>query len=107
MIRHIDTVLPVSSVLEQAATFLERCGCALEIEDEIINIPQDEELLVRSRASIKADTPGVFVGDPFEAVVLLGREVTGEYSHAKYGVIKMYFYLDGQFVSEDKHGKYQ
>ncbi len=55
MIRHIDTELPVSSVLKQATTFLEQCGWALEIEDETINIPRDAELLVRSRALIEAD----------------------------------------------------
>jgi hypothetical protein len=104
--RFIDTVLPISNVLEQTASFLEKCGWALEIDDELIEMPKDIELSVRSRAFIKANLEDVFMGDHLEAVVLLGREVAGEHVRAEYGVLRMYFNLEGQFVSEDRYNEY-
>lgn len=60
---------------------------------------------MRSRAIIKADLDDVFLDDHLEAVVLLGKEIVGENVSAKYGMIKMYFNLQGQFVSEDRHSQ--
>jgi hypothetical protein len=75
--RHFDSVLPISSVLKQAAEFLGACGWRLEIEEKLMEIPKDTELVVRSRAFIKADLEDVPLGDHFEAVLLLGRESVG------------------------------
>ena len=106
MIQHLDTALSVSKVLEQAQAFLERCGWKLEIGSEVIEIPKNVELVVRSRAFVKADLKDVFIGDHFEAVVLLGEVLIYENVRAKFGVLRMYFNLDGQFVSEDRYDKY-
>ena len=107
MIKHIETALPVTSVLKQAAAFLSECDWKLEIEGVVVKIPTDTELVVRSRAFIKAELEGqIFLDDHFEAVVLLGKVVIGESLRAKYGVLRMYFNLGGQFVSEDRYNKY-
>jgi len=106
MIQHLDTALPVSSILAQTQAFLERCCWKLEINNEIIEIPKNVELVVRSRAFVKADLNDLFLGDHFEAVVLLGQEIVGENICARYGVLRMYFNLAGQFVSEDRYNKH-
>ncbi|HLL14003.1 MAG TPA: hypothetical protein VK388_02885 [Pyrinomonadaceae bacterium] len=107
MIKHVEAALPVPSVLKQAAEFLSKCGWKLEIEETIIEIPKDTELIVRSRAFIKAEIEGqLFLDDHFEAVVLIGKVVIGEHIRAKYGVLRMYFNLEGHFVSEDRYNKY-
>ena len=107
MIKHVEAALPVTSVLKQAAAFLTKCGWELEIENVVVGIPTDTELIVRSRAFIKAELEGqIFLDDHFEAVVLIGRVMIGERIRAQYGVLKMYFNLEGQFVSEDRKNKY-
>ncbi len=107
MIKHVDYALPVASVLQQVAAFLAECGWKLEIEDAVVEIPKDTELIVRSRAFIKADIEGqVFLDNHFEAVVLIGKVLIGESIRAKYGVLRIYFNLEGQFVSEDRYNKY-
>lgn len=107
MTKHVESALPVASVLKQAADFLARCGWELEIEEDVVEIPEDTELIVRSRAFIKADIEGqLFLDDHFEAVVLIGKVVLGENIRAKYGVLRMYFNLEGHFVSEDRYNKY-
>ncbi|MCA1566208.1 MAG: hypothetical protein LC803_11335 [Acidobacteria bacterium] len=107
MIEHVEAALPVASILKQAAAFLAECGWKLEIEDVVVEIPTDTELIVRSRAFIKAELEArIFLDDHFEAVVLLGKVMIGESTRAKYGVLKMYFNLEGQFVSEDRYNKY-
>jgi len=107
MIRYIDSELPVTSVLRQAAAFLAECGWKLEIDDAVVEIPRDAELIVRSRALVKADLEGqTFLDDHFEAVVLIGKVLIDESIRAKYGVLRMYFNLAGQFVSEDRYNKY-
>jgi hypothetical protein len=108
LIRLVDGFLPVSSVLRQTNTFPARCDWKLEIEEDVIvEIPIDTEIIVRSRAFIKADIEEhIFLDDHFEAVVLLGKVMIGESIRAKYGVRRMYFNLEGQFVSEDIYNKY-
>lgn len=107
IIKHVETALPVASVLKQAAAFLAKCGWKLEIEDVVVEIPTDTELIVRSRAFIKAELEGqIFLGDHFEAVVLLGKVMIGGNIRAQYGVLNMYFNLEGHFVSEDRYNKH-
>lgn len=106
MIQHLDMALPISSILAQTRTLLESCDWKLEIDNEIIEISKNVELVVRSRAFIKAELDDIFSGDHFEAVVLLGKEVVGEIVCARYGILRMYFNLDGQFVSEDRYNQY-
>jgi len=106
MFQHLDTALSASSVLAQTRSFLESCGWKLEIDNHVIAIPKNVELVVRSRAFVKADLDEVFLGDHLEAVVLLGKEFIGENVCAQYGVLRMYFNLYGQFVSEDHYNKH-
>lgn len=105
--RYIDDLLPASAVLRQAAAFLAECRRRLEIGEEVVEVPEDAELAVRSRAFIKADLDDVFLGDHLEAVVLLGREEIGDNARAKYAVLRMYFDLAGRFVSEDRCDRFK
>jgi hypothetical protein len=98
----IDAALPAEHVLKQVRAFLDECGWSIELEDEVIVIPPNTELWLRSRAFIRADADNVFLDDHFEAVVLIGRE----YGRARYAVLKAYFNRDGSFVSEDRYSKY-
>lgn len=107
MDRHIDALLPVSTVLQHAATFLSKCDWRLEIDGEIVEIPKNADLIVRSRAFIKADLDDVFLGDHLEAVVILGAEELQAHMCAKYGVLRIYFDLNGQFISEDRYNKFK
>jgi biotin synthase-like enzyme len=102
----IEAILPKEKVIQQAKSFLEGCGWKLEINSTMVSIPEDTELSIRSRAYIKADAEDVFLGDHYEAVVLLGIESIEEYKQAKYGVLRMYFNLEGRFVSEDRYNRY-
>jgi hypothetical protein len=72
----------------------------------MILIPQNVDILVRSRAFIKADIEhAVFLDDHYEAVVLIGVDDQAPY-HAKYGILKLYFNMEGTFISEDRYSQY-
>jgi hypothetical protein len=103
---HIDAILPKEKVIKRAQLFLDSCDWSLEIGASLVSIPKDTQICVRSRAFIKADAEDVFLGDHYEAVVLIGIESIGELQRAKHGVLRMYFNLDGEFVSEDRYNKY-
>jgi hypothetical protein len=102
--RLIDGILPREKVVQAAEAFLDSCGWRLEIDERIISIPKGTQLHVRSRAFIKADADGVFLDDHYEAVVLIG--LVQRVKHAKYGILRMYFNLKGQFISEDRYNNY-
>ena len=102
----IEAVLPKEKVMREANIFLDRCGWKLEIDATVISIPQDIQIGIRSRSYVKADAEDVFLGDHYEAVILIGIESIGEYNRAKYGILRMYFDLQGRFVSEDRHNQY-
>ena len=99
----IDVALPVERVIEQVRAFLESCGWHLELGKKVIKIPPGTELWLRSREFVRADSDDVFLGDHFEAVVLVGRE----HGRAKYVVLRAYFDCDGHFVREDRYSKYR
>ena len=102
----IDSVISKTRVKEAALGFLQDCKWELEIGDEIVQIPQDVELYVRSRAFVKADAPDMFLGNHFEATVLIGYEQDEDMVYAKYGMLRMYFNEAGEFVSEDRFSRY-
>lgn len=102
IVSQIESILSKEKVIEQAQSFLESCGWSLEINGELVSFPKQTDLSIRSRAFIKADSDNVFCDDHYEAVVLIG----GDSGRAKYGVLKMYFNLNGNFVSEDRYDKY-
>jgi hypothetical protein len=106
IIRHIEAILPREKVQQEARSFLETCGWSLEIGEKLISIPRETELGVRSRAFIRADAEDVFLEDHYEAVVIIGIESLGEHQRAKYGVLRMYFNLNGEFISEDRYNEY-
>jgi hypothetical protein len=105
-IRDIERVIPKTKVLAVTANFLEECGWRLEIEDQMVNLPNDLELYVQSRAFVKADGPDVFLGNHYEAVVYLGYEEDEDNVIPQYGILKMYFNQAGEFVSEDRHSRF-
>jgi hypothetical protein len=104
--KQIEAMLPKAKVIQQAKSFLDLCGWNLEIDGGLISIPEHTEISVRSRAYIKADAEDVFLNDHYEAVILIGNERIGEHQRAKYGVLRMYFNLSGEFVSEDRYSRY-
>ena len=103
----LDRVIPVASVVAQTQEFLERCGWKLEIDNEIVEIPRDVEVFVRSRGFVKAEQGDVFLGNHFEAVVLIGKRLVDEYLRASHAVLKLYFNLEGQLISEDRYDRYK
>ncbi len=106
IISYIEAIITREKVIQAAKDFLSTCEWSLEIDEVMILIPQDVEILVRSRAFIKADIEHVvFLDDHYEAVVLIG--IDNENPHcAKYGILKMYFNLEGKFISEDRYSQY-
>jgi hypothetical protein len=102
----IENVIPKEKVIEEAQTFLARCGWELEVNEDLVRIPPNVELCVRSRAFIKADLPDVFLGDHYEATVLIGCEEVNDNICAEYAVLKLYFDESGHFVSEDRYSKF-
>jgi hypothetical protein len=102
----IETIIPREKVIQAAKDFLSTCEWSLEIDEAMILIPQDVNVVVRSRAFIKADIQHVvFLGDHYEAVVLIGVDDKKPH-HAQHGILKMYFNLEGQFISEDRYSQY-
>jgi hypothetical protein len=97
----IDTLLPAERVLQTASDFLRSSGWQLELDDEILVIPPNSVLVIRSRAFIAAELDGVFLGDHTEAVVLVGIDDSIS-TLAKNVQLKLYVTLDGKFVSEDR-----
>ncbi len=97
----LDTLLPVEHVLRATREFLASCGWQLELDDETLNIPPESRLVVRSRAFIAAELDDVFIGDHLEAVVLIGVDDSIP-TLARYAQLKLYFTMDGKFVSEDR-----
>lgn len=98
----IEKILPAELVLRTTRHFLESYGWQLELDAELLVIPPESKLVIRSRAFIAAELDDVFLGDHLEAVVLIGIEdSTGRL--AKHAQLKSYFTMDGEFVSEDRY----
>ena len=102
---NIDSVIPREKVLQEAHRFLESCSWTIKIADEIVTLPSDLELVIQTRAFISAEAPDIFLGDHYEAVVMLGREITDRNWIPLHGYLKLYFNLEGQFVTEDRFSK--
>ncbi len=102
----IEKSIPIHKVTNDIKGFLDECGWEIEIDDNFIKIPRDAKIKIQTRAYIIADAPDIFIGDHFEAVVILGCEELGENWISKYGYIKMYYDLNGNFVSEDRYPPY-
>jgi hypothetical protein len=98
----LDTVLPPELVLRTAREFLVSCDWQLELDEDLLAIPPESQLLIRSRAFIAGELDDVFLGDHLEAVVLVGVDDSIP-NLAKYAQLKLYFTMDGQFVSEDRY----
>ena len=101
---NIDTVIPINKVIRTASKILQECEWKLEIvEGTTVNLPSDLELVVQTRAYIEANAPDIFLGNHYEAVVMLGCEKTSDNWSPIHGYLKLYFTLEGNFVSEDIH----
>ncbi len=102
---NIDNIIPIEKVLSDAKLFLNECGYALEIGDELIRLPIDINLEVQTRAYIMANAPDIFLGNHYEAVILLEVEKNDKNWISKYGYLKLYYDESGKFISEDRYTK--
>ncbi len=103
--QELDRAIPREKVLAAVRQFLDAAGWELEFGEpaRVLRIPREPAPLLVSRAYVKAEAPGVFMGDHYEAVVALGPDVGAEYGvFATRGRLKLYFNLDGDLVSEDR-----
>jgi len=82
----MDQIIPIAKVLVDAKALLDDCEWELEIEGSMLTIPKDTEIQVQTRAHILANAPDIFLGDHYEAVVLLGCD---DWSPI-YGYLKLY-----------------
>ncbi len=92
--------------MHDTRAFLEKCNWELEIGERLVKIPKNEKLFVQTRAYILANAPDIFLGNHYEAVVLLGYEKSDDNIIPKYGYLKMYYDEEGCFISEDRYDKY-
>lgn len=99
----IDGLIPIEKIIADTKNLLDEANWKIEIDDNIHNIPRDTKIKVQTRALIMANAPDILLGDHFEAVVILGCEELGNNWFSKYGYIKMYYDLDGNFVTEDRY----
>ena len=98
----LDEKIPAELVLRTVRDFLDSAGWMLEFDGLLIPIPRNPEPVIVTRAFVKAHAPDVFLGDHFEAVVALGPELIGDNLLARVGILRLYFDIDGMFVSEDR-----
>ncbi len=100
----IDAKIPETAVLAAVTAFLEGADWRLEFDEgPALAIPRQPAPVVASRAYVKAHAPDIFLGGHYEAVVYLAPEVLGDNWLATAGTLKLYFNLDGDFVSEDRY----
>jgi hypothetical protein len=99
---NLDAVIPAEKVIQVARQFLQSCSWSLELGDTVVDLPPDLELVLQSRAYVSAEAPDIFLGNHYEAVVLLGREIIGNNWVPLFGSLRLYFNLEGQFISEDR-----
>ena len=98
-----DDVIPVQAILAAVIEFLDSADWRLEFEGAgVVTIPREPRPVVASRAYVEAHTTDVFLGNHYEAVVYLGPETQGDYCVPSFGMLKMYFDMQGRFVSEDR-----
>ena len=100
----LDRVISEAAVLSAALKFLDSAGWQLEFEGlGILKVPREPEPRIATRAFIKAHAPDVFIGDHYEATVLLEPETMGRNWVARSGILRLYFDLGGRFISEDRY----
>ncbi len=100
--RLLDKIIPESKIMQDLRAFIkDECHYELEI-DETVYLNADTDYLLQTRAYIQAHTSEIFMNDHLEAVVYLGTEQDGDDILPLYGIMKMYYDLDGNFVSEDR-----
>jgi hypothetical protein len=101
----IDKIIPIDKILSDAESLLKECGWIFEVGDKTIRLPIDLNLEVQTRAYVLANAPDIFLGNHYEAVILLGVEKNNENWIPKYGYLKLYYDESGKFISEDKYSK--
>jgi len=106
MENRIEKIIPISKIMYDIRHFLEKCNWELEIGEQLVRIPKNEELFVQTRAYVLTNAPDIFLGDHYESVVLLGYEKLDDNVIPKYGYLKMYYDEEGSFISEDRYDKY-
>ena len=102
----IDRIIPVEKVLATARRFLDTAGWEMEFEDEDgeterVAIPRDADLVVASRAFVRADLLELSFGNHLSAIVLIGAERKEKNPVAKFGILRLYFNEFGAYITED------
>lgn len=100
--RELDTIIPIEKIIRTAHDFLLECDWKLEINESLVCLPENLELVVQTRAYIEANAPDIFIGSHFEAIVFLGRSIVGNNWLPIHGYLKLYFDLEGNYISEDR-----
>ena len=95
----LDQAIPIERVLRDANAFLEECGWELEIGKATVQISKTTDFHVRSRMFIAAEDPQIALGDHWQALVMLGGDVTGAKWHPKHGYLKIHYSTRGEFIS--------
>lgn len=99
-----DIVIPKAKVIANALAFLEKCGFTLEIEEgKWVDIPRTIELVLWRRSYTTYDD-GITGWNHYEAEVMLGRLDGSECPDL--GYLRLYFNLEGEFVTEDRGPRY-
>jgi hypothetical protein len=100
----LDAKIPLAAVLNAVEEFLDSAEWKLEYGDRVLEIPRTPKPIVKTRSFVKAHAADVFIGDHFEATVALGPRIIGNNVIATAGTLRLYFNLQGKFVSEDRYG---
>lgn len=99
----LDKVIPEDAVLATSIEYLDQANWTLEFDGlGSLEVPKSPPPVVATRAFVKAHVNDIFLSDHFEAVVYLEPERIGQNVVPKSGALKLYFDLDGRFVSEDR-----
>ena len=98
----IEERIPKDRVLSAVEEFLQSADHELEMDNRVISFLSSDTFRVISRAYVISDDDEGF-GDHFEAGVGLGAEELddGSWSYTK-GILRIYFSLDGEMITEDR-----
>ena len=95
----LDQVIPISRVLRDTSAILKECDWELEIGKAVVQIPRTTDFHVRSRMFIGAEDPQISLGDHFQALVMLGGDLTDAKWHPRFGYLKIHYNMSGEFIS--------
>lgn len=87
----LEQLLPESVVLMHCYRLLSKAHFQIEDHENIILMEEELDLQVYSRSYISGRPEEMYLGNHFEAVVVLGAEWINGLLNAKYGLMRLYF----------------